>query len=77
MYHWPYFMSISNIVVKTVQKPGVVVHASNPRTWEVEAGGLRVQSQSLLQSKSKANLGYLRSCLKNKAHIYIWMESGR
>jgi hypothetical protein len=30
----------------------VVVHAGNPSTWEAETGGLRIQSQPMLHSKT-------------------------
>jgi hypothetical protein len=30
---------------------GMMIHAFNPSTWEVEAGGLRVLSQLELHSK--------------------------
>lgn len=33
---------------------GVVTHICNPSIWEVEAGGLQVQSQSQQHSESEA-----------------------
>lgn len=38
-------------------KQSMAVHAWNPSSWDVEAGGLRVQGHSWLQSK--ASLGYM------------------
>jgi hypothetical protein len=34
------------------EQPGVVVHACNPSTLNIEAGGLRVQGQAGLYSKT-------------------------
>jgi hypothetical protein len=34
------------------QELGMVVHAYNPNTWETKAGGLRVEGQSGLYSKT-------------------------
>lgn len=48
--------------------PGVVVHAYNPNTGGVEAGGSpQVWGQSGLYSKFKANLNYMMiPCLKKQ-----------
>ncbi|EGV98992.1 hypothetical protein I79_014295 [Cricetulus griseus] len=37
----------------------------HPHTWEVEAKGSGVKSQTQLQMEIKASLGYMRTCLKN------------
>ena len=36
---------------------GVVVHTWNPSSWEMEAGGFKVQGHPQLQSEFKASLG--------------------
>lgn len=46
-------------------KLGAVVWACNPRMWEVEAGGSRVQGQPPLTRE----LGYLRPCLKTEIYV--------
>jgi hypothetical protein len=43
----------------------VVLHACNPSTQEVEAEGLRAQSQPELHSEVQPRLGYIESsCFK-------------
>jgi hypothetical protein len=37
--------------LRSLQKPGIVVHSYNPSTREVEAGGSQVQGQPGLQSE--------------------------
>ena len=41
-------------------KLGLVTHAYNPSTQEMEAGGSEVQSPPQLHSKFEASLGYMR-----------------
>jgi hypothetical protein len=51
-------------------KPAEVVLASfDPGTWEVDAGGARVQGHPWLQSEFKASLGYGRPCLSSNRQI--------
>lgn len=42
----------------------MVLHTSNPRTQEVEAGSLKVQGHPSLQSMFQASLCYKEPCLK-------------
>lgn len=51
-------------VLKSWEKPELVVHSCNPIIREVEAGGSEVQGHPQLHSKSEASLGYKRLCLK-------------
>jgi hypothetical protein len=37
-----YFSSLPALLSRTIPRPGVVVHACNPSTWEAKAGKLRV-----------------------------------
>lgn len=43
---------------KRSEVPGMVAYAYNPSIWELEVGGLGVQSQP--QKHSEASLGYRR-----------------
>lgn len=45
----------------SIFKSCIVAYSYNPRTWEVEAGGLGNDSQSQLHS-----LSHMRSCLTKK-----------
>lgn len=44
----------------------MLVHACNPSTLEVEAGGPEVQGHLRLHSEFESNLGYRRICLKSE-----------
>ena len=46
-----------------IMKLGIMVHACNRSTWQVEEGGLGVQGQSWLHMELKDSL---RPCLQNK-----------
>lgn len=60
----------SESLVEKGGKPGEVVLASfDPSTWEVDAGGERVQGHPWLQSEFKASLGYVRPCLNSNRQI--------
>ena len=53
-------------------KLGVVVHAFNPRTWEVEAGrSLWTQGQPCLYSSILTKSYLVRHCLKTKQNTQI------
>lgn len=54
-----------------MNKPGVVVHTSNPGTREVEAGGSELQGHLLL---GKASLGYLNPQKEKQSipQFYLW-----
>lgn len=50
-----------------LHKPGVVVHACNSSAWQMEARGSEIQCHlHLTLSEFKANLIYLKPCLKTK-----------
>ena len=40
--------------------------ASNPNTWEAEAGGPGAQGRALLHNEFKTSLGYKRPCHERK-----------
>lgn len=44
----------------------MLVHAYSPSLWEVEAGGLIVQDQTLLHGEYETCLRYMRSQLRRK-----------
>jgi hypothetical protein len=49
-------VTLSNILglhKEITEKPGTVLHTFDPSTWEVEAGGLRVQGQLRVHSEGK------------------------
>lgn len=46
-------------------KQDVVAYACNFSTWKVEPIAPRVQGQHQLHSEFKANIGYIKACLKN------------
>ena len=48
------------------QKQGMVVHASNLSTWEVEAEGSEVQGHPQLHSEIEVGQEYMRPSLKRK-----------
>lgn len=52
-------------------KPDMVAHACNYSIWEMEAGQSEIQGHSWLHGKFKANLGYLRPCLKQNKTIRL------
>lgn len=47
---------------------GITIHACNPRTREVETGGLGVERQPRLHRELDANPGYVRPCFCFKAY---------
>jgi hypothetical protein len=58
-----------NLSIKTaVLSQAVVAHASNPSTWEIEAGiSIGVGGQPGLQSEFQARQSYIQGhCLKRK-----------
>lgn len=52
---------------------GIAVHACNPRTREVETGGLGIERQPRLHEELDANLGYARPCFCFKAYGVVGM----
>jgi hypothetical protein len=55
------------MLLKAVSIQGVVMHACNPYTWEVEAGGPRVLGQLGLHSETLSQK-------KKKKYIYIYIK---
>jgi hypothetical protein len=53
------------VVLKTGSWPGVVAHASNPSTWEAEAGGFLSSRPAWSQSEFQDSQGYTeKPCLE-------------
>lgn len=52
---------------------GITIHTCNPRTREVETGGLGIERQPQLHRELDANLGYVRPCVCFKAYGAIRM----
>ena len=57
-------------------KPGTEVHTCNPKTLEIETGGLGIPYHSWLQSELEASLGYLRLCINYLTDMYCPCSSG-
>lgn len=51
-----------------------MVHASNPSTWEIEAGGSEMENQPQLYNNSEAGQGHRRPSLSRKKKLNAWVD---
>jgi hypothetical protein len=60
---------------------GVVLHTRNPSTWEVDAGGLQIQGQCGLSSKTLSQINMcicticLCPCLLHYIYLYTYIHT--